>query len=225
MNMDKSSNKVYKHIIWDWNGTLLDDVDVVIDAMNNLLKRRNLPLIYKEIYKNIFTFPVKDYYTQLGFDFDSEPFEKLATEFITEFSSEKYQFRLYIGAEKVLNSIKQLGISQSILSASHECELTEVVTELNIKNYFSKISGLNNHYAMSKVQRGKDLLTDLELMADEVLLIGDTIHDYEVATELGCRCLLICNGHQSYERIKDCNVSIIEGISGVINFLKGEAIS
>ena len=221
----RCSIKAYKHIIWDWNGTLLDDVDIVIDAMNNLLKRRNLPLICKEKYKNIFTFPVKDYYTQLGFDFCSEPFEKLASEFITEFSSEKYQFRLHVGVEKILNSIKQLGISQSILSASKECELTKIVTKLNIKKYFLRISGLNNHFAMSKVQRGKDLLTDLELKPDKVLLIGDTVHDYEVATELGCGCLLICNGHQSFERIRDCNVSIIERISGVINFIKEEAIS
>jgi len=56
-------------------------------------------LLDKEKYRNIFIFPVKDYYTQLGFDFNIEPFEKLATEFISEFSSEKYQFRLHHGAE------------------------------------------------------------------------------------------------------------------------------
>ena len=70
------SIKAYKHIIWDWNGTLLDDVDIVIDCMNSLLKKRNLPLLHVDKYKDIFTFPVKDYYSQLGFDFTTEPFEK-----------------------------------------------------------------------------------------------------------------------------------------------------
>lgn len=223
--MIRNPVKTYKHIIWDWNGTLLDDVDVVIDAMNNLLKRRNLPLLNMKKYKNIFTFPVKDYYAQLGFDFSVEPFEKLATEYISEFNSNKYQFRLHDGVEEILDRISNLDISQSILSASQEQELIEVVSKLNISDYFIRIAGLNNHYAVSKVARGKDLLADLGVEPDEVLLIGDTAHDYEVSKEIGCGCLLICNGHQSYQRISNCNTSIIETISDVIDFIKSEAIA
>jgi len=118
--MIRDSIKTYKHIIWDWNGTLLDDVQIVIDAMNTLLKRRNLPLLDANKYKNIFTFPVKDYYAKLGFDFSLEPFEKLTTEYISEFNSCKYQFRLHDKVDEILNRINNLGISQSILSASQE---------------------------------------------------------------------------------------------------------
>jgi phosphoglycolate phosphatase len=215
--------KSCKHIIWDWNGTLLDDVNIAIDAMNNLLKKRSLPLLDMEKYKEIFIFPVKDYYARLGFNFMAEPFEKLAAEFISEFSSDKYQFRLYDGVEEVLDRISNLGISQSILSASQEQELNKDVSKLNINDYFVRIAGLSNHCAASKVERGKNLLNDLGLKPDEVLLIGDTAHDYEVATELGCGCLLICNGHQSYRRISNCNASIIETISYVLEFIKAEA--
>ena len=217
--------KSYKHFIWDWNGTLLNDVDIVIDAMNSLLKRRNLPLLDEENYKNIFTFPVKDYYAQLGFDFFVEPFEELATEYISEFNSQKYQFRLHPGVEEVLSFVSNMGISQSILSASKEQELIDAVSKLNIDGYFIRIAGLNNHYAVSKVERGKDLLAELGLKPDEVLLIGDTIHDCEVSEEIGCGCLLVCSGHQSYQRIKDCGASIIESISDVIDFINGEAIA
>jgi len=219
------SIKGYKHIIWDWNGTLLDDVNIVIDAMNSLLKRRRLPLLDIEKYKDIFTFPVKDYYSRLGFDFNVEPFEKLAIEFISEFSSEKYQFRLHNGVEEVLNSIKSMGISQSVLSASQEQELNNIVSKLNINEYFIRIVGLNNHYAVSKVEKGKYLLVDLGLEPKEVLLIGDTAHDYEVSQEIGCDCLLICNGHQSYQRISNCHTSIIKTISDVVDFIKGENIA
>lgn len=223
--MIRNSIKTYNHIIWDWNGTLLDDVDIVIDAMNNLLKRRNLSLLDIEKYKNIFNFPVKDYYAQLGFNFSVVPFEKLAFEYISELNSNKYQFRLHDGVEEVLKSISNLGISQSILSASQEQELIEVVSKLNINDYFITIAGLNNYYADSKVERGKDLLIGLGLEPDEVLLIGDTVHDYEVSKEIGCDCLLICNGHQSYQRISNCDTSIIKTIIDVIDIIKGEAIA
>ncbi len=211
--------------MWDWNGTLLDDVDIVIDAMNSLLKRRKLPLLDMERYKDLFTFPVKNYYARLGFDFSLEPFEELATEYISEFNSNKYLFKLHPGAGEVLGFIHGMGISQSILSASQEQELIEAVNRLNISDFFIRIAGLNNHYAISKVDRGKDLLAELGLEPDEVLLIGDTVHDYEVAKEIGCGCLLIYNGHQSYQRISGCTACMIETISEVIDFIKGEAIA
>lgn len=223
--MLKDNNRIYKHIIWDWNGTLLDDVHIVIDAMNSLLKRRRLPLLDIDKYKDIFTFPVKDYYALLGFNFAIEPFEKLAIEFVSEFSSEKYQFRLHNGVEEVLDFIKTKGIRQSILSASQEKELNEAVSKLNIYEYFTRVVGLNNHYAVSKVERGKDLLVDLGLEPKEVLLIGDTAHDFEVSKEIGCDCLLICNGHQSYQRIYNCHTSIIKSISKVVDFIKEKDIA
>lgn len=72
----------YKHIIWDWNGTLLDDVEVVINIMNSLLEKREMTVINKDRYLEIFDFPVKNYYTKLGFDFSLEPFEKIANEYV-----------------------------------------------------------------------------------------------------------------------------------------------
>jgi len=89
-------------------------------------------------YKKIFTFPVKEYYAQLGFDFSIEPFEKLAVEYMTELNSDKYQFKLYSGVVKILECISRMGISQSILSASQEEELIDEVGDLNILAAISK---------------------------------------------------------------------------------------
>ncbi|MDF2675683.1 MAG: putative phosphatase [Clostridiales bacterium] len=212
--------KGYKHIIWDWNGTLLDDVEIVIQAMNHLLKKRGLPLIDYETYKSIFAFPVKSYYIELGFDFKEEPFEKLAAEYIEEFNSDKYCFKLFNEAEKVLSHFYNIGIGESILSASQEEELNGTVNRLGIKKYFKRIVGLNNHYANSKVDRGKELLTELNLKSEEVILVGDTIHDYEVACELGCNCLLISNGHQSYDRIEKLPVNIVSSLLDVSKLIQ-----
>ena len=96
---------------------------------------------------------------------------------------------------------------------------------LDIEKYFITIAGLNNYYANSKVERGKVLLTGLGLEPDEVLLIGDTVHDYDVSKEIGCDCLLICNGHQSYQRISNCDTNIIKTIIDVADFIKGKAIA
>ena len=61
----------HKHIIWDWNGTLINDVWLVVEAMNKMLKKRNLPKIDSKKYREIFDFPVTEYYSKLGFDFSN----------------------------------------------------------------------------------------------------------------------------------------------------------
>ena len=61
-------------IIWDWNGTLLSDVDACVKAMNIMLDKRKMGSIDIEFYKEKFTFPVKDYYVALGFDFNKESY-------------------------------------------------------------------------------------------------------------------------------------------------------
>ena len=65
-------------IIWDWNGTLLDDVSICIDIMNEILGRRGLDKLTRKKYQQIFRFPVIDYYRQLGFDFKRDSFENLS---------------------------------------------------------------------------------------------------------------------------------------------------
>lgn len=214
----------YRHIIWDWNGTLLDDVHIAISVMNSLLKKRQLPLLDIDRYREMFTFPVKDYYAQLGFDFEKEPFEELAVEFISGFSIGKHRFKLYDETKAVLKGVKELGIGQSILSATQEYELKEFINKLDITEYFENIAGVNDHYGTGKIERGKELLASLELEPARVVLIGDTVHDYEVSKELGCGCLLVSNGHQDYRRISVCNANIVHNLFEVIDYLKGTAL-
>ncbi len=146
----------YKHIIWDWNGTLIDDIWLVVEKMNKILKKRNMPGIDAKKYREIFDFLVTKYYAKLGFDFSKESFEKLTVEFIGEYYTRFNECNLFDEAEEVLKKIRNMGISQSILSASKEDVLTEKIKYYGIDKYFCRIMGLDNHYAESKVERGKN---------------------------------------------------------------------
>jgi len=202
----------YKHVIWDWNGTLINDVWLVVDIMNKMLKKRNLPKIDAKKYREIFDFPVIKYYIKLGFDFSKESFEELTVEFIGEYYARFNECKLFDEAEEVLKKIRDRGIPQSILSASKEDVLTKKIKYYGIDKYFSRIIGLDNHYAESKIENGKKWIEELNLSPQEVLLIGDTIHDYDVSKHMGCDCLLIANGHQSYKRLAKLGVEVINSL-------------
>jgi len=206
----------YRHIIWDWNGTLIDDVWLVVEIMNKMLKKRNLPGIDSKKYREIFDFPVTRYYLKLGFNFSLEPFEELTVEFISEYYARFNECKLFDKVEEVLKEISDRGIGQSILSASKEDVLTEKIRHYGIDKYFCRILGLDNHYAESKVDRGKKWIAELNLNPQNVLLIGDTTHDYIVSKHIGSDCLLIANGHYNYERLTKSGVDVVSSLKEII---------
>ncbi|MEE4197200.1 MAG: HAD hydrolase-like protein [Bacteroidales bacterium] len=189
-----------KLIVWDWNGTLLNDIDSCISSINTMLKRRDMKLLDRETYKKIFTFPVQDYYQSIGFNFADESFEQLSHEYIALYKEFALNASLQKGSKEILEQLYKKGVTQIILSASEQSSLEEQVNHFQIHPYFEALVGLNNIYAKSKRENAVRYLEDHDTSASETILIGDTYHDFEVAEAVGCDCLLVNNGHQNLLR-------------------------
>ena len=202
----------YTHIIWDWNGTLLDDIQLCLRVINTLLSKRDLPTVSKNRYLEIFGFPVQDYYQKLGFDFSQEPFETISTEFITAYEAGRSNCPLMPDAWNILDSISKMGIAQSILSASKKDYLDEAVLDYGLEGIFCAVQGLDNHHAAGKAEIAQSFMTESDLDPKRVLLIGDTIHDGEIAREIGVDCWLIPNGHQSRHRLSSLNLPLLRSL-------------
>ena len=166
-----------------------------------------------EEYRNVFTFPVKKYYQKIGHDLSGDNFERLSVEFISEYENRKYECKLYPDAVNVLKTINQKGISQSILSAYSQHTLEEIVEYFGIRNFFVRLIGLDNIYAGGKMENGKRWIREIDCERNDVLLIGDTVHDYEVARELSIDCLLISCGHQSKDKLLPTGQKVLDSLS------------
>jgi hypothetical protein len=109
---------MFKHLIWDWNGTLLDDAAACVAAINTLLARRRLPQVSRQQYLDVFDFPVRNYYLQLGFDFAREDWDRLTEEYHAEYAETSRQSPLRAGTQAALAALQAAGLSLSVLSAS-----------------------------------------------------------------------------------------------------------
>ena len=213
----KAMIEKYKHIIWDWNGTLLNDVLLSVDIINKILTERNLKPLSEEKYKDIFTFPVKEYYQAAGIDLGKFSFEELGKEWINEYDIRRSEADLHKGVVEVLEFIRSKKIGQSILSAYSQDALEDVVNQFNLKKYFTYLVGLDHIYATSKIGLGKKLMKILNHESADVLLIGDTIHDFKVAREIGADCILVANGHQSSRRLLTCGVPVQNNLDEILS--------
>lgn len=207
------------HIIWDWNGTLLDDTQACINAVNAMLNVRRLPPIDRVAYRERFGFPVQDFYRAIGFRLENEDWDAMAREFHNAFLADP-TLGLHRCAMQTLTLFRQAGIPQSVLSASEQSILNEMLGNFGITHFFDAMCGTDNLYGHSKLELGRTLLQRLAILPETVLLIGDSLHDHEVATALGLRCLLIAQGHQSFSRLARSGAPVIDDLAELPAWLR-----
>ncbi len=216
--------KNYKHIIWDWNGTLFDDVNLCVETINWLLTKYNLPTITLEKYRDIFSFPVRNYYEKAGFDLKIYDFNAIGKEWMDEYERRKSEIIISDGTISIIKKLNKKGIEQSILSAYSENTLIQLVEGFGIRKYFKHVIGLDNIYAESKLDPARRLFEKLSRYSNfgiknQILLIGDTEHDFEIANEFGIDCILLTTGHQSPARLRKCNVPVFDSLQEVYEYL------
>lgn len=196
--------KKYTHILWDFNGTVYDDIDACLRSVNGMLAQRGLPVLRIETYREVFDFPVKDYYAAIGFDFSREPFEVLAPIWVAAYERESANCGLFPGVREAMIQIREMGLRQEILSASEEVMLGRQLQQLGVDRLVDGYWGMGTIHAGGKEELGRAWR---RANPDaRVLLIGDTTHDARVASVIGADCILFEGGHMSRRRLLSCGV-------------------
>ena len=204
-------------IIWDWNGTLFDDIatgPAVLNAM--LIKREKPPLRDLEQYREIFQFPVENYYRAAGLDFSYETFESMAEDYFALYPIASRDCGLMEGAKEALEAFRQAEFRQNILSASEQGLLESQLVRLGVREYFSHIIGQKDGYAVGKTERGLQWMQEEKISPESCILIGDTDHDAQTAAKLGCRCVLLSCGHQSRKRLKQTGAPVVNSLKDAV---------
>ena len=211
----------YTYCIWDFNGTIFDDIGASIKAVNTLLAERGLPTLEsKERYHEVFDFPIIDYYRRIGFEFDKEPYEVVAPLWVELYLENSKSSGLFEDVIPALDFFESQGVKQSVLSASELKMLTGQLKDLGIYDRFEEIMGIDNIYAESKLALASAWKE--RHAGERVMFIGDTTHDYETAKLLGADCYLVSAGHQPEYKLRTAgeDAMIFPSLNSLIEYLK-----
>lgn len=205
--MDARKIMLPEYCIWDFNGTILDDVDAGIRAVNHLLAARGLKQIAsREAYQAVFGFPIREYYEKLGFDFEAEPYEVVAPQWVEQYLNHVKQARMFEDVKETIAFLNARGVRQVVLSATERRMLCGQLADLGITDCFEEVLGLDNIHAASKLSLAKEWRA--RHPEARVLFLGDTDHDVETARAMDAECVLIARGHQSAEKLKNFGAPI-----------------
>ena len=204
----------YDYIIWDFNGTLYDDLEVCLDCLNAMLERRGMRTLTVKEYQRVFGFPIKNYYERVGFDFTKESYENgIAPEWFNEYITRSVKCKTNSGVEKMLKLAKEKGISQIVLSVSDEKMLKKQLKGLGIEQYFDDVRGIDNIHGGGKVEIALDWRKKHK--NGKILFIGDTEHDFEVAKAIDADCVLVTFGHKDRESLEKCGCPVVDSLDEI----------
>ncbi len=203
----------YTHVLWDFNGTVLCDMEAGIRAVNEMLTPRGLPVIDSlDTYHALFGFPVEQYYRRLGFDFEKEDYKTvLAPLWVSLYNIYSKESPLYEGVQPLCAALRARGVRQSILSASERGMMEAQLRARGALSWFDEVWGTDSIHAV-----GKGALARKWRAAhpqDTAVLLGDTVHDFEVACDIGADCILIADGHQGAEKLNTCGVRVVRDLA------------
>lgn len=212
--MDFSS---IKYIFFDFNGTILDDVDLCYDIETKIFKEYNIKDVTLDFYLDNFLFPVKKYYELVGFDFNKIDYAKVSKEFMDEYClRENNESWLYQGVKTTLLKLREKGYKLYILTASKEDILIGQLKERNIEKCFDGFAAASDIKASGKEGYGKLFLKNNNIDPSKACLIGDTEHDYEVALKLNMTPILFTKGHNSKKLLKSCECTKIDDFKEIL---------
>ena len=208
----------YTYLVLDFNGTIIDDVDLCLNILNHLLEERNYKKVSLEEYKHIFTFPIKKYYINAGFNLEKYSFTSISSEFISLYQKASLNCKLYEGINELIDKCNNNEVKVVLLSASQIDNLKEQTDHFGLSEKFEAILGTSTIEAASKVEIGKNYFKDKQ--DKKILFVGDTTHDAEVASAIGADALLITHGHQARDILLKANpLKVIDSFKEVEDIL------
>lgn len=208
-------NERMKYVVFDFNGTVLDDIKVCLKAENHTIEHFGLdrePLTMDE-YLHIFTFPVKSYYEQVGFDWEKNSYEEVGAYWFSWYRALRDEYKVYDGVIEVLEKNHAKGNRNILLSASSLVELKKQLQELEIEEYFDEVLGLGDIYAYSKIDVALNWIKDKN--PNDCMMIGDSLHDLDTARAMGIDCVLVAKGHQAKDVLLENYDKVVDDIREV----------
>lgn len=214
----------YRHVIWDWNGTLLNDARLSLDVYNSIAADFGLESVGLAQYRDEFGFPVIDFYKRHGFDFDKIDFREVGRVFIERYLARLDACPLHDGARDILRQLQSLGFTQSVLSANNDRLLKRAVERFGLSEFFTRVDGLSDIYANSKTELAKAhiaaLSDELALAPRDAIMAGDTLHDEDAACAMNVDCALIARGHNSAKKLAEAkDAAVFDSHQKFFNFL------
>ncbi|QNE77008.1 HAD hydrolase-like protein [Streptomyces finlayi] len=207
------------HLVWDWNGTLLDDITAVIGAANAAFAEVDLAPVTLEQYREMYCVPIPRFYERLLGRLPTEAeWERMDGIFHRHYTEQRVGCRLTQGVEDLLSQWRLAGRSQSLLSMYGHEELVPVVRGYGIEPHFVRVDGRTGPSGGSKALHMERHFAALDgISPQRSVVIGDAVDDAVAAAHVGARAVLYTGGSHSRASLEAAGVPVVDSLSEAVS--------
>jgi phosphoglycolate phosphatase-like HAD superfamily hydrolase len=191
-----------EHLVWDWNGTLLNDLDLIVQATNDAFATVGGRSLTADEHRLRFRRPVADFCAEvLERAVDAEEFGRLNTIFHDAYRAGLTTVEL---AGDAANSMRSWPGTQSLLSMWFHDDLVPAVTAYGLDGRFRLVDGFRAELGGGdhKAEHLARHIESLGLAPSDVVLVGDSLDDGDAADEVGAACVLYTGGFTHPQRLR-----------------------
>jgi phosphoglycolate phosphatase-like HAD superfamily hydrolase len=210
------------HLVWDWNGTLLDDLTLVVAATNASLASVGGPPVTADAHRRDFRRPISAYYEYvLGRPLADGEFAHLDHAFHEAYRVGLADIELATDARRAIAAWTG---TQSLLSMWFHHELVPLVTTHGLDERLSRVDGLRDVIGGgSKAPHLRAHLDALGFVGPECVLIGDSVDDADAAQSVGARIVLYAGGFTDPDRLRDTGLPVAKSLVEAVALATGGA--
>jgi phosphoglycolate phosphatase-like HAD superfamily hydrolase len=205
------------HVVWDWNGTLFDDHDAVLAAVNDALARVELPPIDAHTYRSHYTRPIQRFYERVaGRPMRPGEWQTLDDAYHDSYGAWVERLGLAPDALEALEAARAAGLTQSLLSMWRHQDLVPLVERLGIGRFFRRVDGLHAHGGESKAEHLVAHLAALQVAPWAAVLVGDSLDDLAAAQAVGAACVLYDGGSHHRHALEATGVPVVDTLTAAL---------
>jgi phosphoglycolate phosphatase-like HAD superfamily hydrolase len=199
------------HLVWDWNGTLLDDLPLVVSSTNAAFASVSAPALSAEAHRLAFRRPVAEFYAEvLGRALEEGEFGRLDKIFHDAYRLGLASCGLARDATIAMSSWTG---TQSLLSMWFHHELVPEIERRGLTAMLARIDGLRGPVGGDlKAEHLARHLSDLGVEGSSAVLIGDSVDDADAAASVGARCVLYTGGFTNPARLRAVGVPVADSL-------------
>ena len=217
-----------RHVVWDWNGTLFDDLDIVVAAVNVSLRAVGAGPIDADRYREVYQRPLHRFYeTLLGRPVPPEEMASIDSDFHDAYHALLDQARLTVDARRAVDLVAARGQTQSVLSMWWHDRLLPAVRYFALDDYMLAVDGHRGPAGASKQNHLARHVEQLVLLfpgrvqSRGMTVIGDVTDDADAARAVGVACVLYDGGSQPRAVLEATGAPVASSLTEAVELAAG----
>ncbi len=185
----------YKLVIFDWDGTLMDSADKIINCMQIAAKHCDMPVPSADAVSHIIGISLKPAIKQLfGIDDDALA-ERLVLAYKEAFvSHDATPCPLFNGVQELLSALKAKGATLAVATGKARRGLDRAWSQTETGHFFSASRCADDAQSKPSPDMLLQILDELKISAHDAVMIGDTTYDMQMAKSIGMRRIGVSYG-------------------------------